>query len=383
MSLENDIYKITSWEDLNLKRNLLRGIYSYGFEKPSPIQEKAIFPIINNNDIIAQSQSGTGKTGCFTIASLEKVDESLKTTQILIMSPTRELSQQIINVLNNLASYMPNIKTQLMVGGISPDIDIERYRNNIPHIAVGCPGRIFDMLKRNIIKTSDLKLIILDEADEMLSTGFKEQIYNILNYLPEKIQIGLFSATIPNDLFYLTQKIMRNPVNIMVKTEMLTLEGIKQYYVNLNNDNDKYIVIKDLFETFSVSQSIIYCNSVKRVQDLYDLMKNDGYPVCQIHSNLDKNVRMNNYKEFKHGSQRVLISSNVTARGIDVQQVSTVINYDIPKSKETYLHRIGRSGRWGRKGIAINFITKRDISQLKDIENFYATEISELPKNFA
>lgn len=383
MSLENETNTIKSWDDLNLKNNLLRGIYSYGFENPSPIQQKAIYPIIENKDIIAQSQSGTGKTGCFTIASLQKINENLKKTQILIISPTRELSQQIITVLNNLAIYMKDLTTQLLVGGVSTDYDIEKYRNNTPQIAVGCPGRIFDMLKRNIIKTNDLKLLVLDEADEMLSTGFKEQIYNILNYLSNDIQIALFSATIPNDLFHLTQKIMRNPVNIIVKTEMLTLEGIKQYYVNLNNDNEKYSTLKDLFETFSVSQCIIYCNSVKRVQDLYDAMRGDGYPVCQIHSSLDKNERLKNYKEFKEGNQRVLISSNVTARGIDVQQVSTVINFDIPKSKETYLHRIGRSGRWGRKGVAINFITRRDINLLKDIESFYSTEISELPNNFS
>ena len=302
---------------------------------------------------------------------------------MLIISPTRELSQQIINVLDNISIYMNNLNTQLLVGGVSTEVDIEKYRTNVPHIAVGCPGRIFDMLKRNIIKTDELKLLVLDEADEMLSTGFKEQIYNILNYLSNEIQIALFSATIPQDLFILTQKIMRDPVNIIVKTEMLTLEGIKQYYINLNNDNEKYSTLKDLFEAFSVSQCIIYCNSVKRVQDLHDAMKSDGYPVCQIHSNLDKNTRMKNYKDFKDGRQRVLISSNVTARGIDVQQVSTVINFDIPKSKETYLHRIGRSGRWGRKGMAINFITRRDIMLLKDIEAFYSTEIGELPSNFS
>ena len=383
MSLENEITTIKLWDDLKLKNNLLRGIYSYGFENPSPIQQKAIQPIIENKDVIAQSQSGTGKTGCFTIASLQKINENIKKTQIIIISPTRELSQQIITVLNNLGTYMKDLTTQLLVGGVSTDYDIEKYRNNTPQIAVGCPGRIYDMLKRNVIKTNDLKLIVLDEADEMLSTGFKEQIYNILNSLSNDIQIALFSATIPNDLFYLTQKIMRDPVNIIVKTEMLTLEGIKQHYVNLNNDNEKYSTLKDLFETFSVSQCIIYCNSVKRVQDLYEAMRRDGYPVSQIHSSLDKNERMKNYKEFKEGNQRVLISSNVTARGIDVQQVSTVINFDIPKSKETYLHRIGRSGRWGRKGVAINFITRRDINLLKDIESFYSTEISELPNNFS
>lgn len=382
MSLQNEMTDIKSWDDLNLKHNLLRGIYSYGFENPSPIQQKAILPIIKNNDVIAQSQSGTGKTGCFTISALEKIDENIKKTQSLIISPTRELSQQIFNVLNNLSIYMKNLTTQLFVGGISTDVDIEKYRNNIPQIGVGCPGRIYDMFRRNIIRANDIKLIIIDEADEMLSIGFKEQIYNILNYLSNNVQIVLFSATIPNDLLNLSKKIMRNPVTISVKTEMLTLEGIKQYYVNLLNDNEKYSTLKDLFESLSMSQCIIYCNSVKRVQELYDAMINDSYSVCQIHSNLDKNERTKNYNEFKNGNQRILISSNVTARGIDVQQVSTVINFDIPKSKETYLHRIGRSGRWGRKGIAINFITKRDINLLKDIESFYSTEISELPNDF-
>jgi superfamily II DNA/RNA helicase len=175
---------------------------------------------------------------------------------------------------------------------------------------------------------------------------------------------------------------MNDPITISVKSEMLTLDGIKQYYVNLNTDNDKYLTLKDLFSTFSVAQCIIYCNTVKRVSDLYNLMINDNFSVCQIHSNLDKEDRIKNYNEFKNGNQRVLISSNVTARGIDVQQVGTVINYDIPKNKETYIHRIGRSGRWGRKGVAINFITKKDVILLKDIENFYSTEISELPNNY-
>ena len=175
---------------------------------------------------------------------------------------------------------------------------------------------------------------------------------------------------------------MRTPVKIIVKTEQLTLDGIKQFYVNLEDDNQKYDTIKDLFSTFSLSQCIIYCNSVRRVNDLYDAMIADNYPVCQIHSGLDKSDRLKSYQEFKTGNQRVLISSNVTARGIDIQQVSTVINFDVPKDINTYLHRIGRSGRWGRKGTAINFVTKKDIKHLRDIEIHYATQISELPNNY-
>ena len=186
----------------------------------------------------------------------------------------------------------------------------------------------------------------------------------------------------PRELDSLTDQFLRNPIKILVKNEMLTLDGIIQYYINLEDDNQKFESLKDLFSVFSVSQSIIYCNSVKRVSELYNYMVSYGYPVCQIHSNMTKEERNLNYNNFREGKERVLISSNVTARGIDIQQVSTVINFDIPKSVHTYLHRIGRSGRWGRKGTAINFVTRRDYRLMKDIENFYNTNISELPQNY-
>lgn len=372
---------INSWEELEIKQNLLRGIYANGFENPSPIQRKAIVPMIKKNDIIAQAQSGTGKTGCFTIATLELIDTTENYTQAIILSPTRELSCQIKSVVDKIGNNIKNLRTQLLVGGTSTDNDIKMLRQNEPQILVGCPGRIHDMIRRKHINNK-IKLVVLDEADEMLSAGFKEQIYSIFQYLSNDIQICLFSATMPASLYSLAEKFMRNPIKIIVKTEQLTLEGIKQYYVNLDDDIQKYDTLKDLFSTFSVSQCIIYCNSVKRVADLYDAMSQDGYPVCQIHSNLDKSERQKNYDAFRSGTQRVLISSNVTARGIDIQQVSTVINFDIPKCTNTYLHRIGRSGRWGRKGTAINFITRRDYRQLRDIESFYSTQISELPQDY-
>ena len=300
----------------------------------------------------------------------------------MILSPTRELSYQIKNVLDNIGINIKNLRTQLLIGGTSTEIDIKNLKDNYPQILVGCPGRIHDMIRRKHINTNTIKLIVLDEADEMLSSGFKDQIYNIFQYMSNNIQITLFSATMPPILYQLTEKFMRNPIKIIVKNEQLTLEGIKQYYINLDDDSEKYDSLKDLFTTFSVSQCIIYCNSVRRVIDLYQAMLQDGYPVCHIHSNLDKNERLKSYNEFSKGNQRVLISSNVTARGIDIQQVSTVINFDIPKCVNTYLHRIGRSGRWGRKGIAINFITRRDCKLLKDIESYYSTEITELPSDY-
>jgi translation initiation factor 4A len=374
--------EINSWEELDIKNDLLRGIYSVGFENPSPIQRKAIVPMIKGHDIIAQAQSGTGKTGCFTIASLELTDTNNDDVQVVILSPTRELSYQTKTVLDQIGNNMKKLRTQILVGGTSTDNDIKKLRDDLPQILVGCPGRIHDMMRRKHIDCSKIKLIVLDEADEMLSSGFKEQIYSIFQYLSNDIQITLFSATMPPTLYNLTEKFMRNPIKIIVKTEQLTLDGIKQYYISLDDDGQKYDTLKDLFSTFSVSQCIIYCNSVRRVADLYEAMSQDGYPVCQIHSNLDKPERLKNFEEFKSGKQRVLISSNVTARGIDIQQVSTVINFDIPKCGNTYLHRIGRSGRWGRKGTAINFITRRDYRLLKEIESFYSTQISELPSDY-
>jgi len=235
------------------------------------------------------------------------------------------------------------------------------------------------MARRKYFDTKTVELIVLDEADEMLSTGFKEQVYNIFQYLNNDVQICLFSATMPKELSALTERFMRNPIKILVKQEMLTLEGIAQYYIALEDDQQKYATLKDIFKLISLSQCIIYCNSVKRVSDLYDAMKEDQFPVCTIHSNMEREERTQSYEDFKIGKYRVLISSNVTARGIDIQQVSTVINFDIPKCVHTYLHRIGRSGRWGRKGTGINFVTKRDIPRIKQIEQHYGTEIQEMP----
>ena len=374
-----EVRSIENWDDLpEVKQELLRGIYAHGFETPSPIQKKAIVPLFDGKDIIAQAQSGTGKTGCFTIGTLQRIDSDIQTTQALIIAPTRELSCQIKKVLDAIGNMIPNLTSQLLVGGTSTDADGEKLTKNTPQVVIGCPGRIHDMIRRKRLQMKDLKLVIMDEADEMLSHGFKEQVYNIFQFLPTNVQVALFSATLPNEIANLTEKFMRDPVKILVKAEQLTLEGIEQYYVALDTDEYKYEALKDLYGVLSLSQSIIYCNSVRRVEELYEAMITDNFPVCRIHSNMDKHERQASFNEFASGKMRVLISSNVTARGIDVQQVSTVINFDIPKCVNTYLHRIGRSGRWGRKGMGINFVTKRDIHSMKEIEQHYHTEIKEL-----
>jgi translation initiation factor 4A len=376
---DSSVFKeLNSWEDLDAKVPLLRGIYAYGFETPSPIQKKAILPIFNKRDVIAQAQSGTGKTACFTIGALQLIDVTKRTTQAILLSPTRELAIQTKLVVENIGNMFNELRTQLLIGGTSVDEDIHQLYINTPHIVIGCPGRMHDMLKRRKLNSRDLRLFVLDEADEMLSSGFKDQIYNIFQFMPSTIQVALFSATLPNELHQLTNKFMRDPVEILVKAEKLTLEGIKQYYVALENDDQKYDTLKDIYSSLAISQSIIYCNSNKRVNDLYQAMQVDNFPACQMHSAMDKVERNKSYEDFKSGKCRVLISSNVTARGIDVQQVSTVINFDLPNCIHTYLHRIGRSGRWGRKGVGINFVTPRDIGTLKEIETHYGTKINEL-----
>jgi superfamily II DNA/RNA helicase len=274
---------------------------------------------------------------------------------------------------------MEGLVVKTIIGGTSIQEDVTDIREKCPHIIVGCTGRIYDMIIRKYLKVSNVKMLVLDEADEMLSKGFKDQIYNIFQHLSQKLQLVLFSATMPEDILNMTQKIMKNPVAITMKKENLNLDCIKQYFVALSDDLHKYDTLKDLFSTISVNQCIIYCNNVKRVIDLQNAMTNDGYSVCSIHSSMEKAEREKVFANFRQGTYRVLISSNITARGIDVQQVSTVINFDVPKCVHTYLHRIGRSGRWGRKGLAINFITKRDVFTMKKIEKYYNISIDELP----
>lgn len=382
--------EINEWDDptLNLRPALLRGIYAFGFEKPSPIQKKGLIPLVQpghkgkRRDIIAQAQSGTGKTACFGVGSLQIIDHELHSTQVLILAPTHELASQIKGVITDIGRF-EKVKVQLLVGGTSVDGDRTKLDEDPPHIVVGTPGRVHDMIRRKYLKTEKIDLIVLDEADEMLSAGFKDQIYKIFQYMHNDIQIGLFSATVPETLEQLTVRFMRNPIKILVKADMLTLQGIAQYYIRLDSDEHKYATIKDLFEGLTISQAIIYCNSTRRVDDLEEAMVQDNFPVKKIHGKMDEDERKEVHKDFKNGGCRVLITSDLFARGIDIQQVSVVINFDVPKSEHTYLHRIGRSGRWGRKGIAINFVTRHDGAKLKHFEEYYNTQISEMPGDWS
>tara|TARA_B100000214_G_scaffold375038_1_gene359758 strand:+ start:4361 stop:5506 length:1146 start_codon:yes stop_codon:yes gene_type:complete len=370
-----------SFDKLNLKDKLLRGVYSYGFENPSIIQDKSIPVIARGSDLIAQAQSGTGKTGAFVMGSLQRLNEEEKTTQIIIINPTHELARQTTEVVKEMSKYM-DITYQEVIGGT----DVSECRGKLdksPHIIIGTPGRILDMIQKKYLFTDKVKTLIFDEADEILSFGFKETIYHIVRSMPDNTQICLFSATIPDDVLQLTDSFMRDPESILVKKEALTLEGITQFYINIKVSDWKYDILKDLYDTISISQCIIYFNSKNKLIDIHRQLTNENFPVSCIYGDLTSIERKTVMNDFKAGNTRILLSTDLLSRGIDVQQLSLVINFDIPKSKETYIHRIGRSGRYGRKGVAINFVTDRDLQQLKDIETFYDTEIKEMPANIS
>ena len=368
-----------SFDQLGIKENLLRGVYAYGFEKPSIIQHKAVPILMTGKDVIAQAQSGTGKTGAFSIGSLNNVDEDLKETQIIILSPTRELADQTFKVITELSSYT-KITSCKVIGGTRVHDCIADLRK-VPQVIVGTPGRIIDMLLKKHIFTQHIQTLVIDEADEMLSQGFQEIIHNIFNFIPKTTQVGLFSATFPEELIDLSEKFMDTPEKILVNKESLTLEGISQYHINVKHHNWKYDVLTDIYNTINIAQCIIYINSKNRLQEIYQQLNKDDFPVGMIHGNLMTHEREQIMNQFRQGEIRILLSTDLLSRGIDIQQLSLVINYDLPIQKETYIHRIGRSGRYGRKGVAINFVTDRDLEYLDEIQKFYNTEIKVMPEN--
>jgi translation initiation factor 4A len=380
MSEEKTIEKL-SFDDLNLKENLLRGIYSYGFENPSQIQYKSVPHLSNGKDLIAQAQSGTGKTGAFSIGCLNKINEEEKSTQMIIISPTHELVNQTYNVIHELSKYM-DVSIMKVMGGTSV-YECQRELSKSPQIIVGSPGRVLDMIQKQCLFTDKVKTLVFDEADEILSYGFKDTIYNIIQFISKDTQICLFSATMPPEILELSNSFLREPEQVLVNKEELTLEGIVQFYVNIKFDDWKYDVLTDLYDTINISQCIIYVNYKNKLMKIYNELMKDNFPVGYIHGELSSQERSNTMNEFKSGKTRILLTTDLLSRGIDIQQLSLVINYDIPKSKETYIHRIGRSGRYGRKGVAINLITDNDVPHMKEIESFYETEVKEMPQNIA
>jgi ATP-dependent RNA helicase len=370
-----------TFDSMGLREDLTRGIYAYGFEKPSAIQQRAIVPIVSGRDVIAQAQSGTGKTATFSISILQSIDTSVRETQALVLSPTRELAQQIQKVALALGDYM-SVQVHSCIGGKNVGEDIRKLEYG-QHVVSGTPGRVFDMISRKSLRTRNIKMLVLDEADEMLGQGFKEQIYDVYRYLPPATQVVVVSATLTKDVLAMTKKFMNDPIRILVKRDELTLEGIKQFFVAVEKEEWKFDTLCDLYDTLTITQAVIFCNTRNKVDWLTDKMRKANFTVASMHGEMPQKEREEIMQSFRNGENRVLITTDIWARGIDVQQVSLVINYDLPNNRELYIHRIGRSGRFGRKGVAINFVKSDDIGILRDIEQFYGTQIDEMPMNVA
>ena len=371
-----------TFESMDLDEKILRGIFAYGFERPSDIQTKAIVPMKEGRDVLAQARSGTGKTATFCIGAMTHINPAVKKTQALVLVHTRELAQQIKTVATSLGTFL-GITAYAATGGTPVREDLRAIEKGA-HFIIGTPGRIYDLMTRDALKRDAMRVLILDEADQMLEDRFKDQVKCILQLgFPTTCQVALFSATMPDAVVEVANEILSKPVRILVPPEEVTLDGIKQYYVKLDKEEWKYDVLCDLYKQLTINQALIYCNKRQKAEWLAEKMSAEGFPLSCIHGEMEPEERARRMKDFRSGTVRVMISTDLLARGIDIQQISLVINYELPIQRENYIHRIGRSGRYGRKGTAINLVTEEVSRALKELEAHYSTTISTLPEDLA
>lgn len=367
--------KGNDFEDYYLKRELLMGIYEKGYEKPSPIQEETIPIALAGRDILARAKNGTGKTASFLIPALEKTDTTKNCIQVLILVPTRELALQTSQVCKELGKHM-NVQVMVSTGGTSLKDDIMRLYNTV-HILVATPGRVLDLANKNVADLTKTTTMIMDEADKLLSPEFEPLIEKLIEFLPQERQILLFSATFPVTVKQFRERFLQKAYEVNLMDE-LTLKGVTQYYAFVE-ERQKVHCLNTLFSKLQINQSIIFCNSVNRVELLAKKITELGYSCFYIHAKMLQSHRNRVFHDFRNGACRNLVSSDLFTRGIDIQAVNVVINFDFPKNSETYLHRIGRSGRYGHLGLAINLITYDDRFNLYRIERELGTEIKPIP----
>ncbi|VAI47452.1 unnamed protein product [Triticum turgidum subsp. durum] len=367
--------KGNEFEDYFLKRELLMGIYEKGFEKPSPIQEESIPIALTGSDILARAKNGTGKTAAFCIPALEKIDQDKNAIQVVIVVPTRELALQTSQVCKELGKHL-KIQVMVTTGGTSLKDDIVRLYQPV-HLLVGTPGRILDLTKKGVCILKDCSMLVMDEADKLLSPEFQPSIEQLIRYLPASRQILMFSATFPVTVKEFKDKYLPKPYVINLMDE-LTLKGITQFYAFVE-ERQKVHCLNTLFSKLQINQSIIFCNSVNRVELLAKKITELGYSCFYIHAKMLQDHRNRVFHDFRNGACRNLVCTDLFTRGIDIQAVNVVINFDFPKSSETYLHRVGRSGRFGHLGLAVNLITYEDRFNLYRIEQELGTEIKPIP----
>jgi len=368
--------KGNEFEDYCLKKELLMAIFEKGWEKPSPIQEASIPIALAGRDVLARAKNGTGKTGAYAIPMLERINSDVDELQAIVIVPTRELALQTSQICIELCKHI-NAKVMVTTGGTNLKDDIMRLDEPV-HIIIATPGRILDLMNKHLVRAPKCNILVLDEADKLLSQDFKGMLDSIINHLPIERQILLYSATFPLSVEQFMRKHLKNPYEINLMEE-LTLKGVTQYYAFVQ-ERQKVHCLNTLFSKLQINQSIIFCNSTQRVELLAKKITELGYSCYYIHAKMNQQHRNRVFHDFRQGLCRNLVCSDLFTRGIDIQAVNVVINFDFPKHSETYLHRIGRSGRFGHLGIAINLITYEDRFSLHKIEQELGTEIKPIPK---
>lgn len=366
-----------NFDNLVESQDILKGIYLYGFEKPSRIQTEGIGVISSGSDCILQSQSGTGKTATYIIGILNRLDKGKKCG--LILTPTRELAVQVYNVSIELMKFT-KFKVKLCIGGT----EIITYKNT--NLIIGTLGRINHMFNIKKINKNDINILVLDEADNLLSEGISNEIQIFLNNLKENIQIILISATLSKHVFSLGDKLLNNPRKVLLKKSEIAVDLISQFYIDVEIEDYKLDVLLDLYNMISTTQAIIFCNTIRKVTWLEEKLKKNNFPITTIHGKMSQQERNNIVNDFREGNTRLLLTTDLLARGIDIPQVNLVINYDLPINKETYIHRIGRCGRFGKKGVSITMVKmedQNDIKLLSRMKTYFKIDIDEIPNNIA
>ena len=373
--------EIDNFDSLKLNENLLKGVYLHGFTQPSKIQIKGISSINTGKDCILQSQSGTGKTATYLLGVMNRLDPEEKTCQGIIITPTRELADQVHNVAEDLAKYT-EYKIAKCIGGT--DVSKNRTDLKTSSVVVGTLGRICHMISEKKINIHKLKFIVLDEADEILSDGISEKLQNIFEKAPSGIQVVLISATMSINVFNASKKFTHEPIKILLKNNEVVVNLISQFYLDVETEDLKFDTLLDLYNLVSTSQAIIFCNTIRKVEWLEQNLKQNNFAITVIHSNMSQPERDSVVKNFRDGKTRLLLTTDLLSRGIDIPQVNMVINYDLPVNKETYIHRIGRCGRFDKKGVAITMVRMNDMTDAKTfnrMKHFYKMDIKELPDN--
>lgn len=360
-------------ENVILNDNIQRALDEMGFEEGTQIQQEAIPVILEGKDIIGQSNTGTGKTAAFGIPILEKIDRDVRMPQAIVLLPTRELAVQVANEFRKYGKYMDGIKTVTVYGGADIREQINKLKGGA-QIIVGTPGRVIDLIERHVIKLSELNMAVLDEADEMLKMGFREDIELILGKIDHPVQTLLFSATIPDEMKNIIKKFLINPVSVKVLREGITAKEVKQSYF-LVKHSDKVDALARLIDTYTPRLALVFCNTKKSVDELYDQLIERGYNCDKMHGDIKQSQRIDTLNKFNNGLIEILIATDVAARGLDIKEVDIVINYDVPSKEDYYVHRIGRTGRAGKEGASFTLVSAKEMKKIEDIERYTKKDI--------